>query len=219
MNSDYLSKNSDCISFSDRQQFDNIITNLDLAVPNRDKGGKSFHRERVSAIRYLKAAVHFSQIDFPFSIQKSESPDFIIQLKTGQTIGLEHRDIADEKWQESLSQIAKQFNSQGYILGELPGSQMSRDEVDSEWARLALVAVSEKIDKLNLPHYKALDTYELLLYSNTGLPNIFQVKAIDKLSSAFDFQYKDIKFNRLFRSITIIYGDEVWYRRLFFNNC
>jgi len=218
MNSQYLSKDGDCLSFRSLDDFNTAVQNLDLSVPARDDARKSYHRERVCAVRYLKAAILYSQIDFPFSICKSESPDFILHLSNGKTIGLEHRDISTEEWQESLTCMAKKLREEPILFGNLPGSDWDQDQVNSEWARLALFAVSDKIEKLNGPHYKKLDSYELLLYSNTGLPNITQDDAMSKLSHEFNNKYASTNFDRLFQSLTIIYGDEVWLRRLHFRN-
>jgi hypothetical protein len=92
MISDYLSKEGDLLSFGSAEEFKTIIGSLDLQVPSRNKGRKSFHRERSSVVLYLKAMVHFSQVRFPFTIRKLESPDFVLEEDGGQTIGIEHRD-------------------------------------------------------------------------------------------------------------------------------
>ena len=215
--SDFLQNEGDCLSFRSRDDFTTILASLDLTVPPRDLGRKSFHRERYCAIHYLQSFVEHNPNEFPFSICKSECPDFQITLKGGTTIGLEHTDVSTEEWQKNLTYLGKKIRESGGMLYD-PGPGLPESEALEEWAKLALVAIADKIAKLNKSHYKEADTYELLLYSNTNLPNVEEDKAIQRLSEAFNQKFQSQTFERLYESVSVMYGRDVWFRRLVLRN-
>ncbi|MDO8571816.1 MAG: hypothetical protein Q7R79_04010 [bacterium] len=218
MNSKFLSKEGDCLTFVGLRDFESTLGTLNLTVPSRISRRKSYHRERFCAIRYLKAVVHHNQINFPFSICKSERPDFILALGDGKTIGLEHSDITTEKWQQDLTRIAKLLKRKHVLFGSLPNDNLTADEASSKWASLALIALEKKINDLNKADFKQLDSYELLLYSNTDLPNVDQNEVIPKLSTAFNQKYKSTEFPRLYTSLSIAYGNDLWLRTMQIHN-
>ena len=229
MNSIFLSNSGDLLSFNNLSEFNEIIADLDTSVPARNKGRKSFHRERTSVILYLKALVHFSQIEFPFTITKTESPDFVICIVNKYKIGIEHRDIASEKWQQYLGESAKnpndkpvyldQFKLSGPPTNEINQGWVEREIID-EWNTLALEAIVNKVELLNKGHYQELDSYELLLYSNTHLPisSTDLDKAIPELSNTYNKKYESIKYPKVFDSVSIIMGDEIKLKVLKFSN-
>ncbi|MCI0707167.1 MAG: hypothetical protein L0Y80_06775 [Ignavibacteriae bacterium] len=218
MNSDYLSEDGKSLTFESRSEFDSILGTLDLNVPSRISGRKSFHRERYCAIRYLKGAVYYNQINFPFSICKSERPDFIITFCNGETIGLEHSEITTKKWQQTLTQIARLLQQKQALFGNLPNDELKPDEAASKWVELALKAIEKKTEDLNKRDFKKLDSYELLLYSNTDLPNVEQNQIIPKLSEVFNKKFNSMNFSKFYSSISVVYGDELWLRTMQINN-
>jgi hypothetical protein len=223
LNKDFLKQSGDWLSFTDANQFESVVSTLDRNVPARNKGRKSYHRERYCLIEYLIKAVRLSKISFPFSVRKSEGPDFIIQLNCGKTIGIEHREITTEKYQQYLTDSSKYISSKPIWLsqfshGNQPADSMNSgwvgEEVEREWVALALRAISDKFDKLNKSHIQKLDSYELLLYSNTHLPDISIKEVVPLLTSRLNEMFQNSNFIRSFKFISIIYGNEVHFRAL-----
>lgn len=176
---------------------------------------------------FLKALVEHSQIDFPFCVRKAESPDFVLTVRETTTIGIEHRDITSQDYQEHLSESANNPSSTSVRLdrfkfGGQPTSEINAgwvgNEVEREWSQLALQAIRDKIELLNKPHFQKLDSYELLLYSNTHLPNIDLQIAIDLLRASLNNELVSQTHTRHFHSISIIYGNKVWLRQLTAND-
>ncbi|MFI5252229.1 MAG: hypothetical protein ACHQQQ_07340 [Bacteroidota bacterium] len=169
----------------------------------------------------------FSQVNFPFSVCKSESPDFIIHIDAGKTIGIEHREITTEPYQQYLTESLRQPSIEPVFLDrfKLGGSPENENNsgwvgngVEQEWVELALRAICDKQELLNKDHYKQLDSYDLLLYSNTYLSNVKREIVMPILSDVYTAKCRGRFFKRLFNSVTIIYGDEVWFRALKFLN-
>jgi predicted nucleotidyltransferase len=148
----------------------------------------------------------------------------VLTLADHRTIGIEHRDIATERYQRFLSKTSKFRNTEecldddNYLKAlkeaDLP-SVTYGDADDYEWANLALSAISDKIDLLNRGHFESLDSFELILYSNTHLQNILnKYRAIASLANKLNKELIGRFHSRLYDSISIIYGDEVWLRDL-----
>jgi len=225
--STYLEKTGDSLCFQSQREFESGVETLDTSVPSRTEGRKSFHRERACLVMFLKALVASSQIDFPFCVRKSESPDFVLTIRETREIGIEHRDITSQGYQKHLSESANkpaddpvwldQFKSGGPPTS-LVNAGWVGDEVEREWAQLALEAIRRKLELLNKTHFLDLDSYELLLYSNTYLPNVDRQKAIAFLSALLNKELAAQTVSRHFDSISIIYGNEVWLRQLTAND-
>jgi hypothetical protein len=226
MNAKYLSRTGDSLCFQTESEFQSIIATLQLTVPARNEGRKSFHRERTCLVMYLKELVAHSRIDFPFCVRKTESPDFLLTVNDEIQIGIEHRDITSQRFQQHLSESANgpsgqivwldRFKATGEPTSELNTGWVG-DEVEREWAQLALDAIRDKTHLLNKGHFQNLPSYELLLYSNTHLPNIDRRSAIDYLRTSLNREFADHTLGKRFDSISIIYGDQVWLRELTVN--
>ena len=227
MNTDYLSKTGDSLCFHTESEFQSTIATLELTVPTRNEGRKSFHRERSCLVMFLKALVSHCSIEFPFCVRKTEGPDFLLTVKENTHIGIEHRDITSQSYQQHLSESASKPSGEivsldRFKLGGEPVSEINAgwigDEVEMEWARLASDAIRDKTNLMNKPHFQNLDSYELLLYSNTHLPNIDRRKAIDLLRRSLNAEKAIQNLPRHFDSISIVYGDDVWLQELTANN-
>ena len=59
-------------------------------------------------------------------------------------------------------------------------------------------------------HYQNYDKFELLLYSNTHLPNVDKEIVIKFLTQNLNEWIENKIFTKVFESISIIYGQEVW---------
>ena len=151
---------------------------------------------------------------------------FILSASSGLKIGIEHRDITSEKYQEHLSLSSKNQSQSVVFLSQFKIGRAPQDvfnagwtdsEVQREWATLTLDAIVDKTNLLNKEHYQKLDMYELLLYSNTYLPNLDHVdkeKAIAYLLKFIEEKFSATTFKRFFRHISFIYGQDVWLHQL-----
>ena len=96
-----LIKNGDKLPINDEQE----LHALTFIVPGRDEGRRSYHTERNGIIEYLKALSKYNLICFPILIEKSESPDFIVQTGTG-FFGVEFTEASTEAFQCAMSKLA-----------------------------------------------------------------------------------------------------------------
>jgi hypothetical protein len=225
MDKNVLKDEGDYLTFKNQNDFALKLSQIDTNVPADSKKRKSYHRERACIVPYLKALVKASRINFPFTICKSERPDFIISLNDLKKIGIEHRDITTKKYQQYLhsdqqsdqDEFLDKFKIGGY-QNDICNSGWVGDEVEQEWALITLKAIEDKLILHNKGHIQDLDTYELLLYSNTHLPNIDKKKAISFLLNQVNERINEKHFARLYKYISFIYGSETWLHEIFIQN-
>lgn len=180
------------------------LSEISIEVPAMSEGRTSAHRERFSIVRYIQALATHYMLEFPFVLHKEESPDFILKREQ-KIIGIEHRDAGSTKFHAAMARLEK--SPEGSILEttKFDGSDapFSKSEIDDaikrpgqllnskgvaghglqkQWAELMLLAIKDKTNLLNQPHFKHAHDYELLLYDNTHVGFIYEQVAFDFLA-------------------------------------
>jgi hypothetical protein len=68
----------DEIQFHDAADLERKWRGIDLSVPGRTEGRKSYHRERYCLALYLRTLAHHSLLPLPIRVVKGEAPDFLL---------------------------------------------------------------------------------------------------------------------------------------------
>lgn len=164
-----------CIKANDSRELLARLSVLDIDVPET---GRSEHNERYSVVLYLKALATTDRLDYPFSAEKGEGPDFTL-ISGEQTIALEHSQAGAEVTQEAQTRLGRAAVG-SVILGEntLVGvgeraerpPPWTRRERLGRWCELILECIQAKTRPERLQGYGTFDAYHLLVYDNTGVP-------------------------------------------------
>ena len=170
-----------------------ILSAIDVAVPERTRGRTSADRERYCIVKYLSYLSECNLVDFPVSVASNQpdhkSPDFFMESPKDGKVGIEHTDAAPESYQKAeaiaerdpnvmsleLSYYAKYPNireiedlKKGFICsGKKPKGGRGRGwgigEVEDQWAEFVASAVAAKQQKVSSGNYDRCDAYELLV--------------------------------------------------------
>ena len=174
-------------------------------VPPRNENRKNIHRELYCLFKYLKCRIKSNEIVFPFSIEKSESPDFILIDENGNSEGIEISEITTEEYQRKLSKDTK---SNAPFRFELSQSYLG-DSVEEEWATISERIIYDKLNKLN-SKFKKYQKNNLVLYSNTDLPSIDYQKGKEKLINKLNYRIKSTDWNYSFNTICVMNSVDVY---------
>lgn len=182
------------------------LRGIDISVPGRAEGRRKEHRERWSICRLLSTFCHYSKINFPMTLVKCESPDFMLRLQDA-CIGIEHTDATLPDYEEVLSRWEKNYQSNVLDLGlfkiETPLSKQEKseaakgslsgpgwegDEPERNTARIIAVTVANKIEKLKT-YSIDFDKYFLLIYNNSPYKGINVCTCIKYLRDSLQFHW------------------------------
>ncbi|MFZ3064992.1 MAG: hypothetical protein WA277_06910, partial [Nitrospirota bacterium] len=94
---------------------------------------------------------------------------------------------------------------------KLIGEGWVGDSVEKVWINIILNAIDKKINSLNEQHFKTAGRYELLIYDNSHVAEMVNIKnALPLLKNAV-FEKLDPKSKRNFHSISVIHGNKLLY--------
>ena len=205
-------------------QFSEVLELLNVVVPPRGKQRTTEHCEAWTLHKALSILHSNNMINFPISIDKSEKPDYWIEILE-KTYGVElteiiHPDYArvqtlpeaqnDKsildpslfKWGQA-SRSTKELR-QIAAKDKLTGAPWGGDSVEREFAQSIADTVVAKRKKL-VTHYKRADVDILLIYHNQSTPALDSAKGIEyteqKLISSWGKGFKVvavIKYEQLF---------------------
>jgi hypothetical protein len=213
LNSSYLEKTGDSLSFQSAAYLHERIASLDLTVPPRNRGRKSFHRERYCLIKYLLALSQTDVLKWPATVVKFERPDFLLVDNSSRLIGIEQTDFGSRDNQEQLSMLQSgKIPSTPPFLDNGPNSGQVGEPKDEEpFARYALAALLRKTRLISRKPYASCNEMRLLLYPNTGLENVDIPNASNILLERWHNNIRRYGLRQPFSSTAIIYGsNEVW---------
>lgn len=183
MTEGFFGARGDSFAAKDADELRARLDAVNTKVPDRKQGRRSEHRERYCIVHYLRTLGRNGLVEFPFKIQKGESPDFRIEMGA-QLFGLEHADAGDEKFQKMVTELEKAPPG-SYLEKAPPGEKGHRvrkpgepsqdpgyigDEPEEQWTAEVLEAIKEKTQLL--PKYEELPDYHLLLYDNTEVIDV-----------------------------------------------
>lgn len=94
---------------------------------------------------------------------------------------------------------------------KLIGEGWVGDSVEKVWINIILNAIDKKINNLNEPHFKTASRYELLIYDNSHVAEMVNIKdALPLLKNAI-FEKFSPKSKGNFHSISVIHGNKLLY--------
>ncbi len=233
MKTQFFEQYGDKIEFQNDSDIHEKLLNIDCSVPKRTQGRTSNHREIHCIKIYLMQLSTNKLLRFPLRIEKEEAPDFFI-LSNGETTTLEVTEASTEDYQRAMTGLER--NPDGTLLEALPifdpginppkgeykkalrtrgekliGEGWVGDSVGKVWINIILNAIDKKINSLNEPHFKTADRYELLIYDNSHVAEMVNIKdALPLLKNAV-FEKLDPKSKRNFHSISVIHGNKLLY--------
>ncbi len=145
--------------------------------------------EYFSLYIFLIATYKRSLLNLPITVSKSESPDFMLEIRNNDRIGLEHTTATIEQYKVALSEfkkypkgsiiepsmysprnkLPKKSSNIGIIKpGEdLIGYGYDGDIIEQDWSITMLNAISRKITKLNKEHFVKYKNNELIIQDHS----------------------------------------------------
>jgi hypothetical protein len=160
-------------------------------VPRRTEGRRHDQEEGYCVGVYLLALGQHQFLDYPFTVNKGESPDFVIAEKSGEVIGLEVT-RATERWlQRQMTGADREYRRRQLAAGSsVEGTEpviiaLSEpgwigDEAEDQWCTLMRRAIERKIAKL--PTFRPAVRHDLLVCDDTPLPAVDRRKALAALT-------------------------------------
>ncbi len=203
------------------------LSKVNTNVPGRLDGRTSSDRERYCIVLYLIQLANNGLLEYPISIEKSESPDIILQYESDLTIGIEHSDIGNEKTQADATAL-EQFDKKAILVdsvdenGEIVPIMSSIDNgISSEgiegdiyersWVKFLSEGIKKKNVLLNKSHFKQLNLYWLILYDLTGIIVLNIDKALkifkDNVNRGQDWE----ELPRQFSMISVMSDNNIFY--------
>ena len=145
------------IKLKNREDIQKKFLLIDGSVPARTSGRKAEHRETHCLRIYLTHPPATDLLSFPLTVEKTESPDFLIRNSEGFIIGLEVTDASIEEDQQLMTQLEKEPHGtiieHAFIDGKYQGrlvkpqevllaEGMIGDSVEKEWVGIVLNSIS-----------------------------------------------------------------------------
>ena len=213
------------IEFHNHPELLRKLSDIDCSVPGRTQGRTSDHRERYPLKIYLMRLSQSGLLKFPLRIEKEEAPDFLVSCG-GTMMALEVTEAATESYQRAMTELEKSPGTMlkslhSFNLGESslrkPGEELTEkwwigDSVEREWVNIILNAIGKKTEKLNQPHFKIADRYELLLYDNSHVACMLHTEdVLPLLKKAICEKVGSKSSKRNFHSISVIHSEQLLY--------
>ena len=156
-------------------------------VPRRSEGRSHYHQERYCLGLYLLALDRHGLLDYPLTVRKGESPDFVLIGRSREITGLEVT-RATEPWiQREMTRADRESqrrelaarnsgrDAEPVIIG-LSELGWVGDEAENQWCLLMRRAIERKITKLH--KFATAARHDLLVYDDTPLAALDRRKAL-----------------------------------------
>jgi hypothetical protein len=134
-------------------------------VPRRTEGRSHKQYERFYLGLYLLALADHGLLSYSLKIKEGDSPDFMLEWKSGETTGLEVTRATDEELQRAITRAEKE-HSEGSVIMPSPFGYAG-DQLEEESCRLFRKAIEKKIALL--PKYRPASRYDLLVSDDTRM--------------------------------------------------
>jgi hypothetical protein len=167
-------------------------------VPRRSEGRRHYHQEQYCLGLYLLALGRHGLLDYPFTVRKGESPDFMVIGRSGETTGLEVT-TATEPWIQREMTKADRESRRRELAAKDSGREAEPvivglselgwvgDEAENQWCLLIRRAIERKTTKLH--KFAPAARHDLLVYDDTPLPAVDRRKVL----AAMDSWARDLK--------------------------
>lgn len=151
-------------AFNSAEELFNFFGELGNKVPARhakQHGVRQEKKEIYCIEKYLTALAAMQKLNFPFTLYKQESPDFIIDYGL-RRVGVEIAEVTTEKYQKWLTGNSEAKEPEFYTLLPYGG-----DDPEMNCSE-AIVAITKKKNSLlaNYNNNSQMDDCHLLLYEN-----------------------------------------------------
>jgi hypothetical protein len=151
-----------------------------ISVPGRTEPKDQFAEEMYCLRRYLYPLVDSGLVRFPFTVAKSETPDFILNRPQDVIVGLEVTKATRQEFEADLTRLDRKQKTKHYPSDPAAGAMdlsvagWVGNALETEWVEYVLASIADKL--------KDIDTYpvggcDLLIYDNTptGAPDLNMV--------------------------------------------
>lgn len=140
---------------------------IDDHVPSRSRRERRHqaHKEWYCARRYLVGLAVAGYLQFPLTIRKAESPDFLLEWPDGRTTGLEITEATTEAFQRDLTGTERSGEAQPLA----PPEGWAGDEPERALAQIVRMSIQSKARKIaRSSAWRKASRHDLLLYDNSG---------------------------------------------------
>ena len=166
-------------------------------VPAQPEGRRHDHEEEYFLGVYLFALGRHGGLDYPFTLKRAESPDFVLIEKSSAVIGLEVTRATEPWLQRAMTSADREYRRRELeaatsgkdaepvviVLSELGFG----DEAEGQWCGLMRRAIEGKIAKLS--KFASAMRHDLLIADDTPLPTVDRRKVL----AALDPWVRDLK--------------------------
>lgn len=185
------------------EQLMNKLSRFDTTVPLRSEGRTKDHVERYCIVRLLATLAECGMINYPLTLEKSERPDFVLNMK-GRTVGIEHTEVVSENVAHTDFLRDKGHGPEFYFTPRsIPGEKRKKakkllqelkenrfvepwmgNSIEIEWADAMLFFTERKAESSKKYGYRNYENNWLLLDDNwRPSPDI------DDAVSIYSFKY------------------------------
>ena len=114
--------------------------------------------------QYLTTLAANGQLDFPLTVEKGESPDFMLAHGGGEPRGLEVTEATTKSWQRELTETEGNEECSKATLGR--GDGWVGDSAERQTCAAILRAMRRKATKVRAGKYRPASQYDVLVYVN-----------------------------------------------------
>ena len=178
-----------------------ILNKIDTSVPPRTDGRTTEHTEVWVMHRYLEALAHNNLLNFPFTVEHRDKPDFILK-ESLTTIGIEVTEAISKQFAAYCALAEREYPESCIDLGlfrwgkpdltiqemrshleknKLVSSGWAGDRPEQEWALYINNIIRKKLQKLAHHEFIKYHKNYLLIYDNLPLPNVHAQNAAEYL--------------------------------------
>ncbi len=200
----------DEVTISDRSHLAKVILEIDFerGAERRTSG----FRERFTLGEYLLTRASLGCLEYPFSIAKHETPDFVWKQDVME-IGLEVTEITSQRYRHGLSRTSAgdTYDPSQFSSTALPGGGWAGNGAEREWVDLLMSSVLKKVE--DYEQGSAFPMLELLAYSNTpggcGLESGDWPETKDILLEERRKRDPENRIGSVFQGVHVVYGSNL----------
>jgi hypothetical protein len=177
------------------------LAELDIEVPARSEGRKPCHAERYG-IAHLLATLPAERLSFPLTLSHRDKPDFLLAMRDGGEVGIEHTEAVPENVARAQFLRGKGLGPDVYFIPHVapgeprktvaelrseieldaPGGAWVGDSPEREWAEAIAHYVKVKLPKATANGFARYLANWLIVYDNWPLPAVNYAKAATYLA-------------------------------------
>jgi hypothetical protein len=200
-----------------------VLGEIDIGVPARTDGRKTYHTETYIACRLLSTLTASNRLTFPLSVSQRDPPNDRpdVLMHTGNArLGIEITEAIPNRFAALCAFAEKEFPGHWLPIDlfRRDSEVLSKDEMrallradartvggwvgdapEREWALFMKGVVESKLTKLAQDGFEKADQNWLSIYDNLPLPNVHLVRAIEMLTPLLKEVWAAVpKFDALF---------------------